>query len=314
MAEISRSGTTTVHDCSLTCDGLVPATGQMGVPHRLQLDGHAVALHAEVVGSLRVDGHPDQRSRQTPAPSEPCLFTFNQPGTYNWSLVTQARWGGPALYKECFDTGTITIGGDVELKVGNLTFKAASMTQNGTTYTLTGPVRVNEVLRFPGQVTFTGNPASGKGELSTNADAQVATTPATTTILSGSSQVGYEVDGTTSPGRLTPRLLPGLAALDFSLDGVPLYLLPGEPLGVSTAGVRLNPTMFIGTAEFHLAVLRLQLGLQPGQPLALLPGGATLVNGNGVPGVRGRLRSRAGTGRRRPPSRGGSRSTSRSSR
>ena len=159
------------------------------------------------------------------------------------------------------------------------------MTQNGTTYTLTGPVRVNEVLRFPGQVVFTGNPASGKGELSTNADAQVATTPATTTILSGASQVGYSVDGTTIPGRLTPRLLPGLAALDFSLDGIPLYLLPGEPLGVSTTGVRLNATMFIGTADFHLAVLRLQLGLLPGQPLSLLPSGTGLVSGNGVPGV-----------------------------
>ncbi|MCU0292874.1 MAG: fibronectin type III domain-containing protein [Thermoanaerobaculaceae bacterium] len=283
-AEISRSGTTTVHDCSLTCDGLVPATGQVGVP--IAFNWTATPSHCTPRWWVRfgwmftpTSGVDDSCAK------DPCLFTFNQPGTYNWSLVTQARQGGPALYKECLDTGTITIGGDVELKVGNLTFKAASMTQNGTTYTLTGPVRVNEVLRFPGQVVFTGNPASGKGELSTNADAQVATTPATTTILSGASQVGYSVDGTTIPGRLTPRLLPGLAALDFSLDGIPLYLMPSEPLGVSTAGVRLNATMFIGTADFHLAVLRLQLGLLPGQPLSLLPSGTGLVNGNGVPGV-----------------------------
>lgn len=283
--EFSRSGTTTVYDCTLTCDGQFPATGQVGAP--IAFTWTATPSHCTPRWWVRwgVTITPTSGVDNDSCIVEPCRFTFSKPGTYDWSLVTQARWGGPSIYKECFDTGKITIAGAAELKVGNLTFKGASLTQNGTTYTLAGPVQVNEVLRFPGQVVFTGNPASGKGELSTNAAAQVSTTPATTTILSGSSQVGYTVDGTTSPGRLTPRLLPGLAALDFKLDGVPLYLLPGEPLGVTTSGVRLSSTMFIGTADFHLAVLRLQLGLSPGQPLTLLSGGATLVNGNAVPGV-----------------------------
>lgn len=285
VAEISRSGTTTVHDCSLTCDGLVPTTGQVGAP--IAFNWTATPSHCTPRWWVRwgLTITPTSGVDNDSCMKEPCRFTFSKPGTYTWNLVTQARWGGPSTYKECLDSGTITIGGDAELKVGNLTFKAASMTQNGTTYTLAGPVRVNEVLRFPGQVTFTGDPASGKGEVTTNADAQVATTPATTTILSGASQVGYSVDGTTTPGRLTPRLLPGLAALDFKLDGVPLYLLPGEPLGVTTTGVRLFPTMLIGTEALHLAVLRLQLGLNPGQPVALLSGGNTVVNGDKVPGV-----------------------------
>lgn len=285
IPEFSRSGTTTVYDCTITCDGQVPASGQIGVPVTfawIATPSHCTprwwVRHGWTVSPT---GGVDDSCA-----TEPCTFTFSTPGTYDWNLVTQARWGGPALYKECFDSGKITIAGAAELKVGNLTFKGASLTQNGTTYTLAGPVRVNEVLRFPGQVVFTGNPASGKGELSTNADAQVATTPATTTILSGSSQVGYSVDGTTSPGRLTPRLLPGLAALDFSLDGVPLYLLPGEPIGVTASGVQLFATLFVGTADFHLATLRLQLGLSPGQPVALLSGGNTVVNGDGLPGVR----------------------------
>lgn len=285
IPEFSRSGTTTVYDCTITCDGQVPANGQIGVP--VTFAWTATPSHCTPRWWVRhgwtvspTGGVDDSCA------TEPCTFTFSTPGTYDWNLVTQARWGGPALYKECFDSGKITIAGAAELKVGNLTFKGASLTQNGTTYTLAGPVRVNEVLRFPGQVVFTGNPASGKGELSTNADAQVATTPATTTILSGASQVGYSVDGTTSPGRLTPRLLPGLAALDFSLDGVPLYLLPGEPIGVTASGVQLFATLFVGTADFHLATLRLQLGLRPGQAVALLQGGASLVGGDGVPGVR----------------------------
>lgn len=282
--EFSRSGITTVYDCTLTCDGQFPATGQVGAP--IAFTWTATPSHCTPRWWVRwgVTITPTSGVDNDSCMSEPCRFTFSKPGTYDWSLVTQARWGGPSIYKECFDTGKITIAGAAELKVGNLTFKGTSLTQNGTTYTLAGPVQVNEVLRFPGQVVFTGNPASGKGELSTNAAAQVSTTPATTTILSGSSQVSYTVDGTTSPGQLTPRLLPGLAALDFSLDGVPLYLLPGEPIGVSTTGVRLYPTLFVGTADFHLAVLRLHLGLQPTKPVELLAG-SSLVSGTGVPGI-----------------------------
>jgi hypothetical protein len=168
------------------------------------------------------------------------------------------------------------------LMVGTLELCADTRQQNGDTYTFTGDVRINDILRFSGPVTYRGTPAAGTGDLFTDATTTVATAPDATTILSGKNQ-WYLVDGVTSPGRLTPQAAVSTTELGLKLEKVPLHL--GDSV-ITVAGgfVSIAPTLFIGTAtKLHLASLRLPITLQPGQqPVILNP---QIIDGDGAPGI-----------------------------
>jgi hypothetical protein len=175
------------------------------------------------------------------------------------------------------------------LQVGNLTLCGDSLQQNGDSYTLTGNVKINDILAFSGPITYRGNPASGKGDLFTDAALSVATTGklGPVTILSGKNQY-YDVDGSANPPRLSPQYLVPPTELGFRLNGVPVCFLGSvtgtEPINVAANGVLISPTMYVGKAGgFYLGSFRLHLILAPGHPVEL--SASDLAEVTGAPGI-----------------------------
>jgi hypothetical protein len=217
-----------------------------------------------------------------------CVVTFLGPGVARWHFYTYAvtisQSGDWTAFGACNVYGEITITKDPEeLQVGDLLFKADSITHSGETWTLAGNVRVNDVLAFSAPVTFRGDPASGQGDLFTSGTLSVATSPAPTNVVSGANQL-YAVDG--NLGRITPQLVPPDALHAFTLGGVALYQLT-VPMVLSGSQLNVFPLLYLGrgggAGAFFMASVVLEVRLRAGD--APVVSRANQLSDNGVPGV-----------------------------
>jgi hypothetical protein len=289
----SKTGTITVYDCIVTCNPIVPDKVEKGKPFILQ--GFAGTSHCrgDWLGDWKVFKG-GVLWAQCPWESS-CQVSLSPAGTYDWQFTAAASWGdhNPFLEGRCVTTDQIVVEDPTltELRVGSIVFKATTIVkQQGVhEYTLTGNVRANEMLRFAGPITFKGNPATGTGDLFTDAALSVATagTLGPVTLLSGTNQY-YLVDGNANPARLTPQLLVPPTELGFRLHGVPLYFVGNmafaEAIQIAADGILVAPRLFIGNVGgLRVGAVRVLLVLRPGQPVAL--SASELMETNTAPGV-----------------------------
>jgi PKD repeat protein len=173
--------------------------------------------------------------------------TYTDAGLYEWSFRTGFPFGegdcrAPLIY------GTILVGGC--FKIGDLTICSdeQSKAPDSETYTFTGHVTINGVLKFSGDVTLALSSAGATtGTLSTSGTLSAPLKSGTETLLTGSG-LSFDVDG--AAGTLTPRLTGGLWVA--SMAGLPFWV-SGKPITVGTDSVRIEPTLYIGSAGLTLA-------------------------------------------------------------
>jgi Leucine-rich repeat (LRR) protein len=168
------------------------------------------------------------------------------------------------------------------LKVGTLQFCADQVQQvpNTNTYTLSGNVQVNGALFFDTPVTFTGNPASGTGTLTTEGSLLARSGAAWDTIMTGPGLL-FQVDG--AAGTLRPPEAGIAGQFVLTLAGAPCYYA-GKPIEVTADRVILRPILYIGIKDvFTLASWEATLEYPKGQDKALTA--ARLVQGRIFPGL-----------------------------
>jgi hypothetical protein len=280
--------------CKPICGPSAPLTAEVGEQVTLSGAGSTPGTCGQITG---YEWFP---SIAVPATTEycatrDCVVTFLGPGVARWHFYTYAvtisEGGTWTAFGACNVYGEITITKDPdELQVGDLLFKADSITHSGDNWTLTGNVRVNDVLAFSAPVTFRGDPASGHGDLFTSGTLSFATAPSPTNVVVGANQA-YVVDG--ALGTFTPELVPPDAALAFTFQGVPLYQTndPMILLGPKLTVVALAYLGKGGGDPFFLASVVLRLTLQAGDAPVIAD--ARQLRGDGVPGIVAEVQSLA---------------------
>jgi hypothetical protein len=242
--------------CTPTCDAEVPKTAKVGVP--VTFSGTAGKGTCTDIGFEWFPGY-NLKGDITYCSTISCTKTFTEAGTSGWTFrVNGIKRDGTSIIGagSCEKTGSITVTKDPEtLRVPpSLTFTADTITHSADnlTHTLTGGVMANGVLLFSGPVTFHGDPASGRGGLTTGGTLSVATVPGPSVIVSGAG-LTFQVDG--AEATLTPQGVEPFVELGFKLNGVPVYLNT-NPILIGDRFVLVKPWLFVGDGKsLYLAAL-----------------------------------------------------------
>ena len=239
----TKSGTISISNCTVGCSVTVPGTATVGTPVNFTGTATATGCTGDITYAWDFG---DSWTSTLQSPSH----TYAETGTFNWSMTAKA--GGV----ECKKSGSITVGC---LTVGQLAICSDEVSKSGDTYTFTGDVDINNMLFFTGSVTFTGNPASGSGKLSTDGNIFVELSKGDETLLKGPGLV-FDVDGT--GGKLFPRLADPKFTYAGGLGGVPIYV-SGLPITFATNGVQTESIFYIGIPDLFTIATAKAVQLYP---------------------------------------------------
>jgi PKD repeat protein len=254
LAPCVRTGSIAVTSdpCTLTCDAVVPDAAQKNEP--VAFEGIAAPSQCtQPIAYAWTFG--DGASSTEPNPTH----TFTAIGNYHWTFTVTSG------LIQCTRSGTIAVTNLPPgcFAVGSLTICADQMTVSGSTRTFSGNVRINDLLFFTGDVTFTGGALSGT--LRTDGSVMVKNVAGTDVILVQGSGLEYFVDG--SDGSLLPTAGPDLYGV--TLAGIPLQV-SSTPIRIDSSGVTISPLARLG--EDPLVIAEVQIGplFAPGLPKQLV--------------------------------------------
>jgi len=256
----TRSGTVIIvpSNCSLSCTAQVTSVNEENLT--VEFQGAASYTNCGTEGPLEIYyqwgwGDGDYSAITTSASAS---HTYKNPGTYSFTLYVRLGASASGVLRSC--PGSVKVGCN-GITVGGLKFCADTVTQDQDRYTLSGNVRINDILFFGGNVIFQGDPDSGQGTLNTNSSLYAKTARGNREILATGSY-SFEVNGTNKT--LLPNFGDGLTNFGFQVQGVPLAVKTW-PIAFTQGGLRVDALLYVGVPGLAtLSSVQLKFLFPPG--------------------------------------------------